>query len=953
MVSLALLLLLQAAQPEPRAILVEATRAVEGDSVPAVSARWTARLSRSPADRSAQLGLATLELLAYHHAAALSRYATLLATGPADQFTTYALLGSGDALRTHSSLDSAASRYRRALATAREQHDSSGIAEAYLALSFPVSRSRGPFAALRLLDSAGRFIAPSDEYLLTRLAWNRAAHLLFGGSPDAGAEARRGLAMARRIHDLRYEGGFYDLLGGFALNVSAPPVAIALFDSAEALHRRTHDQFSVGISHVWRGFHELQLYDHAAARRDLIATLAQADSTDDRFLKAWGLRHLAHLEWHASQLTLASQHIAQAEALMEQLGDTYGLVYATEVIAGVAMDRGTVDQAEPAVRRELAWADSVGFAFLGYSARYGLAMVAMKQGRWADAGARLRDAAAFALSHSQQTSVPGQEYLQGIVALRQGKLTEAERSFRHYLATAAPDQLLDRYSARIRRAQLELQRGRVEAAERELVAAGEQLDSLRGGLADQQLRLLAFQTHHGYDDADLGFGTLISGLVAQGRVETAFRVAERRRARELRDHLARLASFHPAERPSVAGGEAIERLKLDDSTALLEYVAGADSGSGAVFALTSHGLSGAVIPITAALVRRIAGYASALESGHAADSLAPEISAAVLHPAIRLLGPAIHRLLVVPDGVLFQVPFEALPLSDGAPLLSRYEVALEPSAAVFAGVAARGVPAGPARVLAMGDPHFPGEEAVPPGSEASTYRSAFNANGGLPRLRGSAGEARAIARFAPVADVRLRASASEAFLKSTALTSYRVLHFATHALVDQESADRTVLAFAAGNGEDGFVGIGDVVKLQLDADLVVLSACQTAAGVVIQGEGVEGLTMPFLRAGARSVVASRWRIGDDRTRDLMVRLYRGLARGATVGEALRDARLEAWKGGAPASQWAAFTLVGNPGVRIPLREPSPRWPWILAVLIAGSAALLGWRAAARRTVRAA
>ncbi len=933
----ALLLVHPAAAPAPRAVVLEATNAVNGDSAAALLSRWTARFQRDSADPEALLGLATLERLTYRYDAALRHYARLFASAsrPADQYSLYALLGSGEAVRTHLSFDSGTVFYTRALAVARALRDSVGMAEGFLGLSFTRFYSKGPTVALRIADSAAPFVNPHDPALLTRFHWIRAVDLVFGGRPEAESEARRALGFARLAGDLRLEGAAYALLGGAAFSSKPPPVTIALFDSAEAILRSVHDRFGLGVTELWRGYLPLLLFDHVAARRDFTAALAQGDSSDDRYLRGWALRNLAHLEWHTSELVSAAQHVAQADLLFSQLGDRYSAAYADEVIGGVALDRGEIAMADSAFRRDQPWVDSAGFVFVGFSDRYGAAMTAIRRGDWQDATRKLRLASAYATAHAQQGSVPGLEYFFGLVALRQGNLAEAERRLQRYLQHASPTQLLDRYSARTRLAQVALQRGQVMRAEAEQVAASDELDSLRAGLDNQRLRLLAFQTHRGYDDPDQGFASIIDGLVAGGRVEPAFRLVERRRARELRDHLARLAA---SPQGSIAAGltrapgaDAVPA--LDDSTAVLEYAMGKAAGGSVVFALTRKGLSAARFPLSGAVSEAIGRYGSRLAAGGAADSLARLVSAAVLAPALGLLPAAIHRLVIVPSGVLFQLPFEALPLPDGSPLLERYVVVLDPSRAVLASLAGRVSRSGPVRLLALADPRSPGDA--------------------LPRLRGSAAEARAVARFAATADVRLRDSASEAFLKNSPLEGYQVLHFATHALVDQEAADRTVLALAPGHGEDGFVGIGELLGLKLSADLVVLSACETASGEVIEGEGIEGLTLPFLEIGARSVVASRWRIGDRRTLALMTGFYRSLARGATAGAALRAAELAAYRSGAPASEWAAFTLVGDPGVRIAVHEPGARWPLYLLLGVVVLAALAGFLTLqARRGLRA-
>ena len=214
----------------------------------------------------------------------------------------------------------------------------------------------------------------------------------------------------------------------------------------------------------------------------------------------------------------------------------------------------------------------------------------------------------------------------------------------------------------------------------------------------------------------------------------------------------------------------------------------------------------------------------------------------------------------------------------------------------------------------FGDPVFPAD----PAPRAGSYQAAFASSGGMPVLPGSGEEAKAVAARAD-ADVLLGRAASEHRLKTLPLSQYSVLHFATHALVDERIAVRTALALTPGDGEDGFVTPGDLGRLRLNADLVVLSACRTAGGVVVDGEGMQGLTAPLLEAGARSVVATSWRVGDTRIVPLVERFYAGLARGLPVVDALRAAKLEARRSGAPPAVWAAFTIVGDPFATVALR----------------------------------
>jgi hypothetical protein len=162
-----------------------------------------------------------------------------------------------------------------------------------------------------------------------------------------------------------------------------------------------------------------------------------------------------------------------------------------------------------------------------------------------------------------------------------------------------------------------------------------------------------------------------------------------------------------------------------------------------------------------------------------------------------------------------------------------------------------------------------------------------------------------------------------------------------------------MLALAPDSSDNGLVGPGDLAALRLDADLVVLSGCRTAGGVLVEGEGVQGLTAPLIQAGTRSVVASQWRIADRSTVTFIQAYYQALAQGLPVGDALRAAKLDALRRGAPPKEWAAFITVGDPLVRVPLRAPWPD-PWRSGVLVATlalGAAGIAYSYSRRRAIR--
>lgn len=153
---------------------------------------------------------------------------------------------------------------------------------------------------------------------------------------------------------------------------------------------------------------------------------------------------------------------------------------------------------------------------------------------------------------------------------------------------------------------------------------------------------------------------------------------------------------------------------------------------------------------------------------------------------------------------------------------------------------------------------------------------------------------------------------------SPELRDYRILHFATHGLLNstQPGLSGLVLSLVdrTGRPQDGFLRLHDVYNMDLAADLVVLSACQTALGKEVRGEGLVGLTRGFMYAGARSVVATLWPVEDAATAELMPRFYHALMKdGQTPAAALRSAQLALWERRRTRRPfyWAAFTLQGD------------------------------------------
>jgi CHAT domain-containing protein len=150
------------------------------------------------------------------------------------------------------------------------------------------------------------------------------------------------------------------------------------------------------------------------------------------------------------------------------------------------------------------------------------------------------------------------------------------------------------------------------------------------------------------------------------------------------------------------------------------------------------------------------------------------------------------------------------------------------------------------------------------------------------------------------------------------LAQYRIVHFATHSLLNNEKPELSGVVLSlvdrSGRRQNGFLRLYDIYNLRLGAELVVLSACRTALGQEIKGEGLIGLTRGFLYAGAPRVVATLWEIDDRTTAEAMKLFYQGmLGRGERPAQALRAAQLALWKskGWDAPYYWAAFTMEGE------------------------------------------
>lgn len=401
---------------------------------------------------------------------------------------------------------------------------------------------------------------------------------------------------------------------------------------------------------------------------------------------------------------------------------------------------------------------------------------------------------------------------------------------------------------------------------------------------------------------------------------------------------------------------------LDDDTLLLEYALGKERSF--LWAVSRTGLKSYELPPRAeieALARR--AYELFTRSSERlvksqAQTVAAELGRMVLGPVAQQL--AGKRLLIVSDGALQYIPFAALPApviggrslvvgektnqppttSHQPPLIVNHEIVSLPSASVLPLLREESAARKASKSLAViADPVFQAgdqrlqavarKEGTAANLLASNTRSAGNLltrsateTGTLDfaRLPYTRQEAEAIYALTPAQSSfkALDFQASRNVALGAGLAHYRVLHFATHGLLNSQHPELSGLVLSLvdekGQPQDGFLRLHDIYNLNLNAELVVLSACRTALGKEINGEGLLGLTRGFMYAGAKSVIASVWDVKDEATAELMKRFYQNLLqKKQRPAAALRAAQISVWQEARWAAPyfWAGFTMQGE------------------------------------------
>ncbi len=408
----------------------------------------------------------------------------------------------------------------------------------------------------------------------------------------------------------------------------------------------------------------------------------------------------------------------------------------------------------------------------------------------------------------------------------------------------------------------------------------------------------------------------------------------------------------------------VQRELLDEGTVLLEYSIGEDRSF--LWAVRKNSINGYTLPgrkVLEAKVRAFRDHLTARPSETDGESqrgaaapvkssdrqfvqLAAELGRDLVGPVAELVQGS--RVLVVADGALQYLPFAALiipSMPDGAEgkgnrpryFVETNELVYIPSASTLKLLRETDLKkqtTWSTQVAVLADPIFTADDPRVRIARKGQFQNVANlpideqmatslpakVRSGLARLRFSRTEAQSIASLAGKGRefIALDFAANIDVVKSETFKKARIVHFATHAMVNSNHPELSgvvlSLVDSGGRAREGFLRLHDIYNLRLDSGLVVLSACETALGKEVRGEGIVGLSRGFMYAGAKSVAASLWRVDDKATSDLMKVFYKGILKdGLQPSAALQSAQVSMIerKGSSHPFYWAGFTVQGD------------------------------------------
>ncbi len=854
----------------------------------------------------------------------------------------YALMGLASVSGQRSRYTEALQSYRRAAQRMALVSDSAGQVEAMLGEAMTVLRTAGVEPAKQRFREAALLLPRSD-------AWLRMRHQCLW------------LQVRVRASEVIADSIWQSALDG--AKPQGPRVyADCLFAKAQYLEGRGNRQQvgwvldtladvqrkagllpGLAATLQWRGNSYIVGGSYYAARRRLRESLDVARRSESRGGEAWAMLNLAQIAQRTGAVSDAGRMTTDAREILLDIGDRIGLSLADKMIAEGMLLRGDLVVADSAFRAIASQSDAVAPA-IAVELLVTRADIARREGRLDASVHLLNTADSLASARNFVGNNTNRIYQRGLLALARN---DAPGALSAWLALLDVRGMIgpSRFELLSRIAEAEASTGALDAAWRYMTRAQRTIDAWRAQRTRREDQLAALADRHLDWDLDLGLASLVSHFAVAHHDAEALSIAEWRRVRSREQQALQRGvlavdatrtlgiaarafdslAVDPARLPALA------RARLAPTTAVVSYIVGHGGEPTTAFVLTRDTLLSLRLAPIDSLAPGIERFAAFLQAGRLMAPLARELSSALIYPVVRALPSHITRVVLVPDGALHRLPFAALTHQSGRALVEHYQVAVAPSVEDALGGAVgvsrlRRDGGDASRALVVG---APATMPVIPG--ATTSWSA---------LPGARNEARRVAGMLRGGELLDGQGVTRDRIASRLGAGGQLLHIASHAVADPASYDGSGIVVQATATHDGLFDLGDLSAQPLPFDLVVFSACASGDGVLLSGQALHGLVSTALDAGARGVLATRWRVDDATIGPHMEAFYRAQLDGDDVVTALHRVRLAAMRDGVSPSVWANLEYFGDPTLRIAL-NPRPvsvwsRWTGALQRWVSGS-----------------
>ncbi len=748
--------------------------------------------------------------------------------------------------------------------------------------------------------------------------WETVALITIGLLYDQLGEVQRsldfynqGLELARETKNRQYEGSAINNLAVGYLTLAEYETSASYLSQALALQTEAGNRRGQGVVYNNLGTAYLMLGDPGRAEGYYRQALAIRREVKDERGEGFALNNLGQVFLESGELAKARDFLDQALALRKRIGDKQGEAVTERNLGKLLVKEKQDSEALPHLDRANQLANEIGDRRVEADSFYWLASI----------NARSGDAS------------KGIEFIEkglGIIEQIRGEIISPQLRTGYF---STVPQYYELY------ADLLVTRGQKQNDEKDIELALQVSERARARTLVELLQEARIDIKKGVDERSLDElqetlnakyrdrTTLLSGKPTTDQISKV--TAE---INALTADVAALQVKIRRENPAYADltyGSAMSaseiRDLLDDKTILLEYKLGDPRSF--LWLVTRDRVRVFSLPARKVVEPTATAYYKAVSGGRAGNGevtkLEKELSQMLLGQVSNAIGKS--RVAVVADGILQLIPFSAMPG------LAANETVGLPSAGTLAELRRTAKPrkAGARKLAIFADPVFEANDsrlAIAKESSRETPAAVgrigrdFSPEAELTRLIASRTEAREIAGLFPADQVKtnLDFDANVEAATDESLRDYNIIHFATHGLLDTQRPESSSLVFSlfdkTGNRRDGFMRLRDVYDLELSSDLVVLSACQTALGRDVRGEGLIGLTRGFMFAGAPRVVASLWKVDDAATAEFMKRFYRGMMKeNLSPAASLKKAQneLKAIPRFRYPYYWAGFTLQGD------------------------------------------